>query len=141
MQSERRQGVVDVALQGGAFPVAPAADRAKMMQRLRLGDAVFRNLTRAAAIAVLIVLSGIIVSLVHGSWPAFKTFGASFLITEKWNPVTEKFGALAPIYGTLVTAPTRRATACSKPSASMPVRNCSPPGMLKRPATAISISI
>ena len=32
------------------------------------------------------------------------TFGLGFLIDERWNPVTEKFGALAPIYGTLVTS-------------------------------------
>jgi phosphate transport system permease protein len=44
------------------------------------------------------------VSLVDGSIPAFRTFGLSFFITESWNPVTEKFGALAPIYGTLVTS-------------------------------------
>ena len=31
-------------------------------------------------------------------------FGLPFLWTEAWNPVTEKFGALAPIYGTLVTS-------------------------------------
>jgi phosphate transport system permease protein len=33
-----------------------------------------------------------------------RTFGVSFLYTDVWNPVTEKFGALAPIYGTLVTS-------------------------------------
>jgi phosphate transport system permease protein len=60
--------------------------------------------TRAAAVAVLILLSGIIVSLIHGATPALREFGLSFLYEEVWNPVTEKFGALAPIYGTLVTS-------------------------------------
>ncbi len=77
---------------------------AKVLRRLQLGDMVFRQLTRAAAIAVLVILGGIIVSLVHGSWPALRTFGFSFLIDESWNPVTEKFGAIAPIYGTIVTS-------------------------------------
>ena len=80
------------------------SDRAKVLQRLRLGDAAFRHLTRAAAITVLIILGGIIVSLVHGSWPALSTFGFNFLVEESWNPVTEKFGAIAPIYGTIVTS-------------------------------------
>ena len=44
-------------------------------------------------------------SLIEGSALAFRTFGLSFFTTEIWNPVTEKFGALAPIYGTLVTPP------------------------------------
>jgi phosphate transport system permease protein len=79
-------------------------DRAKVLQRLRLRDAGFRQLTRAAAVAVLIILSGIIISLIQGSLPALRTFGFGFLVTESWNPVTEKFGAIAPIYGTLLTS-------------------------------------
>src|SRR5262249_53533401 len=39
-----------------------------------------------------------------GSLPALREFGFSFLIEQRWNPVTEKFGALAPIYGTVVTS-------------------------------------
>jgi phosphate transport system permease protein len=69
-----------------------------------LGDAGFRHLTRAAAITVLVILGGIIVSLIHGSWQALSTFGVGFLFVESWNPVTEKFGAIAPIYGTVVTS-------------------------------------
>ena len=36
--------------------------------------------------------------------PALRAFGISFLYEEVWNPVTEKFGAIAPIYGTVVTS-------------------------------------
>jgi len=104
MQSSGGPPVVDVALRGGTVPVADQADRIRILQRLRLGDAAFRHLTRAAAIAVLLILSGIIISLIYGAWPALKTFGFSFLYTEVWNPVTKQFGALAPIYGTVVTS-------------------------------------
>ena len=104
MHSSGRRPVVDVALQGAAIPVTEKADRSKVLQRLRLRDAGFRYLTRIAAITVLLILSGIIVSLIHGSWPAMKAFGFSFLYTEAWNPVTKQFGAIAPIYGTLVTS-------------------------------------
>ena len=76
----------------------------EVLDRLRLGDTVFRLLTRAAAIGVLVILGGVIFSLVDGSLPALRAFGFNFLIEERWNPVTEKFGALAPIYGTLVTS-------------------------------------
>ncbi len=81
-----------------------ALSRAAVLRRLRLSDAVFHGLTRAAAFTVLALLSGVIISLVVGSWPALSTFKFSFFATEDWNPVTEKFGALAPIYGTLVTS-------------------------------------
>ena len=96
--------MVDVALQGTGISAVDHVDRAKALQRLRLGDVVFRHITRAAALAVLIILGGIIVSLVWGSLPALRTFGVSFLYQEVWNPVTEQFGAIAPIYGTIVTS-------------------------------------
>ena len=99
-----RQPVVDVALQDTGILTAGQVERAKVLQRLRLGDVVFRNLTRAAALAVLVILGGIIISLIYGSLPALRAFGVSFLYEEVWNPVTEKFGAIAPIYGTVVTS-------------------------------------
>jgi len=68
------------------------------------GDVVFRSLTLLFALLVLVVLGGVILSLVSGALPALEHFGLRFLVTEAWNPVTEKFGALAPVYGTLVTS-------------------------------------
>jgi phosphate transport system permease protein len=53
---------------------------------------------------VLALLVAIIVSLVIGSLPAIKAFGFGFLSSAEWNPVTDEFGALVPIVGTLVTA-------------------------------------
>ena len=104
MTSSRRRRVADVALQSGAVEVAEKVDRAKVLQRLRVGDIAFRHVTRAAAVTVLVILSGIIFSLVYGSLPALQKFGFNFLIEESWNPVTEHFGAIAPIYGTIVTS-------------------------------------
>jgi len=77
---------------------------AKSLAGFKLGDTVFHLLTLAAAWAVLILLGGVIASLVLGSMPAIKVFGLNFLSTEAWNPVTEKFGAMAPVYGTIVTS-------------------------------------
>ncbi len=96
--------MVDVAFPGSALTGAEQVDRAKVLRRLRLNDLGFRHMTRAAAIMVLVILSGIIISLVYGSLPALRTFGFSFLYVETWNPVTEKFGAIAPIYGTVITS-------------------------------------
>src|SRR6185312_8196418 len=104
MQPAGRRDVVDLALQGNVAMTGEATSRSKALARLRLGDAAFRHLTRAAAFGVLIILSGVIVSLVLGSWPALRQFGFGFLFSQRWNPVTENFGALAPIYGTLVTS-------------------------------------
>jgi phosphate transport system permease protein len=68
------------------------------------GDAVFHGLTILFALLVLAILGGVMVSLVYGALPAFRQFGFGFIVNGAWNPVTENFGALAPIYGTLVTS-------------------------------------
>jgi phosphate transport system permease protein len=98
--------VADLALSRGN--TASASDdvvlRSKILGRLRLSDATFRHLTRGAAILVLVILGGVILALIQGSLPALREFGLSFLYEERWNPVTEKFGAFAAIYGTLVTS-------------------------------------
>ena len=67
-------------------------------------DVVFRSATWIFAVFVLLILTGVIVSLVAGSLPALKEFGWSFITSSSWNPVTLKFGALPAIYGTLVTS-------------------------------------
>ncbi|CAN7274399.1 phosphate ABC transporter permease PstC [Trinickia sp. LjRoot230] len=70
----------------------------------RLGDIIFGNLARVAAIVTLMLLGGIIVSLIVASLPTISKFGASFLWTVDWDPPNDKFGALVPIYGTVVTS-------------------------------------
>ena len=68
------------------------------------GETLFRSLCFSAATMLLIALSGIIISLTIGGWPAFREFGFGFLVNTEWNPVTEVYGAAGPIVGTLITA-------------------------------------
>jgi phosphate transport system permease protein len=104
MEPARRRSVADVTLPSGALGSAEAGTRAAVLGRLRLGDAAFRHATRGAAIGVLLLLSGVIVALFIGALPAIRQFGFGFLTSEQWNPVTDKFAGLAPIYGTIVTS-------------------------------------
>ena len=104
MQPAGGPPVTDFALRGAGMSIAEAPGRAKVLAKLRQGDNIFRLVTRGAALAVLVILGGVIVSLIVGSIPALKAFGLEFPFSQSWNPVTEKFGALAPIYGTLVTS-------------------------------------
>src|SRR5690242_6069052 len=67
-------------------------------------DRIFYYLTLGSAALVVVLLLGVMVSLLIGAWPALSTFGPAFVITERWSPVKEIFGALAPIYGTIVTS-------------------------------------
>ncbi|MDP8985963.1 MAG: phosphate ABC transporter permease subunit PstC [Pseudomonadota bacterium] len=67
-------------------------------------ERMFRAATLTAALLVLLILGGVALSLVRGSWPALRHFGFAFVSREIWNPVTDEYGALAPIYGTVVTS-------------------------------------
>jgi phosphate transport system permease protein len=67
-------------------------------------DALFRNVTRLFAFGVFSLLAAILVSLAIGSLPSLEKFGLAFLASASWDPVREEFGALVPIYGTLLTS-------------------------------------
>jgi phosphate transport system permease protein len=73
-------------------------------RRSAVPDIAFRALTVIFALVVLLLLGGVLSTLIAGALPALAAFGPGFLVTNAWNPVTEKFGALAPVYGTLVTS-------------------------------------
>jgi len=85
------------------YPVSKAIPDARLRKHQRL-DLLFRFATRAFAFLVFALLVGILVSLVAGSMPSIRKFGLPFLVTAHWNPVTEQFGALVPIVGTLTTS-------------------------------------
>jgi phosphate transport system permease protein len=67
-------------------------------------DGAFRWLVTAAGMFVLVALAGVALSMLWGGREAFSTFGFNFLFSTEWDAVHHQFGALVPIYGTLVTA-------------------------------------
>lgn len=67
-------------------------------------DKLFLNTTRLFAFLVFFLLFGIMLTLILASLPALGKFGFGFFVSDAWNPVTVEFGALVPIYGTLVTS-------------------------------------
>lgn len=82
----------------------PTPERLSIERLYRWGDVAFENITRLFAGLVLATLLGILLSLVLTSLPTLQKFGFSFLYTAEWDPVQEQFGALIPIYGTLVSS-------------------------------------
>jgi phosphate transport system permease protein len=69
-----------------------------------MADAVFHALLWASGALVLVILGAMLAMLAYDGWPALRHFGVSFYTTAIWNPVTERFGALSMLFGTLVTA-------------------------------------
>jgi phosphate transport system permease protein len=92
-----------------AFPIQkPQAlsteQQEKVVRRYRLQDFFFHKLTLSFALLVFVVLTGIIVALLEGSWPAFREFGPGFITRIEWDPVNDEYGALIAIVGTLLTS-------------------------------------
>ena len=67
-------------------------------------DVAFAQVTRMAAVFLLLLLFGIVATLTWSAWPALQKFGFGFLLSSEWNPPAERFGALIPVYGTIVTS-------------------------------------
>jgi phosphate transport system permease protein len=123
-----------------AMTVATTGQRDAQRPSRRIGDLLFFNVTRGFALFVLLLLAAILVSLALGSAPALEKFGPAFLVTASWNPVTEIFGALSPILGTLETSAIALIVAVPLSfGIAMFLTELSPPH-LKRPiATAIEL--
>jgi phosphate transport system permease protein len=84
---------------GAAWPGETARRRSGA-----LGDRIFRALVALAAGLVLLALGGAAAAILWGGLPAFLHFGLYFLTSTAWDPVRRDFGAMVPIYGTLVTS-------------------------------------
>ncbi len=67
-------------------------------------DKAFEWVTRSFAFLVFSILAAILVSLMIGSQLTLEKYGFSFIWSNDWDPVKEEFGALVPIYGTVVTS-------------------------------------
>jgi len=69
-----------------------------------IGDALFALTARSSGVFVLLLLGAIIVVLFIGGLGAFTKFGLGFLTSDNWDPVQHDFGAVVPVYGTVVTS-------------------------------------
>lgn len=98
---EKRPTAMDtdsVTAHGGATrPGAPLRGR-------HPGDAIFRSLTLLGAALVLCTAAVMVGALVAQARPSLTRFGLGFLSSQQWNPVTNHYGALTFVFGTLYTS-------------------------------------
>ncbi|MGN6282464.1 MAG: phosphate ABC transporter permease subunit PstC, partial [Frateuria sp.] len=67
-------------------------------------DRLFAGLLKACALIVLAALLGAAFATLWGGREAFGTFGWHFLVSSAWDPSSQEYGALVPVYGTLATS-------------------------------------
>jgi len=95
-----------------ALPADPTSKRPAQRRASPRGvrfDPIFGFLCGAAATLLLATLTGVMISLAVGGWPALSQFGLSFFTSTRWNPSPdvvggEFYGGAGPIVGTLITA-------------------------------------
>lgn len=83
---------------------APEVDSDLRRRGIRLGDLLFKGIAILAALGATVLLGLIAWKIFDLAWPAIQSFGLSFVWKEAWDPVTQDFGALIFIYGTVVTS-------------------------------------
>ena len=99
-----RKTVAAFKNEGKVSGVGVSIERRAAVRRSGFRNLRFRFLALFAAVAVIAVFGGVIVSLGDGAWDAIRAFGLKFFYSQSWNPVTDEYGALAPICGTLITS-------------------------------------
>jgi len=67
-------------------------------------DGLYRAALGGAAALVFVVVALIVFEAARGAGLSIRTFGFGFLTSTAWDPVSEKFGALPYIYGTVVSS-------------------------------------
>ncbi|RKY81552.1 phosphate ABC transporter permease subunit PstC [candidate division KSB1 bacterium] len=66
-------------------------------------DTLFKTLTMASAVVILIIMAALVMELLQSSSLSIKKFGIGFFCSNIWDPVRQVFGAASSIYGTLVS--------------------------------------
>lgn len=82
----------------GKLPVSTAA------RRRRRAQMIFRILVSSGGTSGVLLLVAITAVVTLRAWPAYRQFGLSFLWHQQWNPITDIYGALPLIYGTVVSS-------------------------------------
>ena len=79
-------------------------DSASLARNDARNDRLFRYLLLATVAFVLLALAGAALSMLWGGRQALQATGLDFFFSADWNPVENRYGALVPIFGTVVTA-------------------------------------
>jgi phosphate transport system permease protein len=69
-----------------------------------LGDFIFENITRIFAFLILVLIIIMVYEMTRQSLPSIKKFGWGFITNTTWDPVTDVYGALPFIFGTIFSS-------------------------------------
>ena len=76
----------------------------KNITRINFTESAFRKTLLSSAIAIVIILIAIFFTLLISSFPSIKAIGISFFYGKTWDPVSDEYGGLPFLVGTLSTS-------------------------------------
>ncbi len=76
----------------------------KHIKRINFSEAAFRKILTLSAIGIVILLFSIFITLIISSFPSIKAIGVKFIYGTTWDPVTDQYGGLPFLVGTLLTS-------------------------------------
>ena len=68
------------------------------------GESIFKKILIVVSALIVLIVAGILVTLIVESWPSIKAYGVKFLWGRTWDPVSDVYGALPFLIGTLLTS-------------------------------------
>src|SRR5947207_10123906 len=72
--------------------------------RPRFGELGLRLIAGAAVLVLIAIMAAIVYQVVREAWPSLREFGLGFVTAKEWNAVTDQYGALYLIWGTVLTS-------------------------------------
>ncbi len=91
-----------MASSGSSLPVA--AIGLEKLKRVRRDVPWFKGIAASSAASAILLLAAITAVVTFRAWPAYREFGLGFLWSRQWNPITDRYGALPLIFGTLTSS-------------------------------------
>jgi phosphate transport system permease protein len=92
------------SLEGAKLKSVPTTAPLRLLPASEMADHAFAIVITASGLAVIGVLVLIVYELVLRSGLSWHAFGWKFFTGSEWDPVSEQFGALPFIYGTIVSS-------------------------------------
>ena len=74
------------------------------VKKLHRREAIFRRTLTLSAILMIVLLLSIFLTLLMNSFPSIKAMGVKFLYLKTWDPVSDSYGSLPFLLGTLMTS-------------------------------------
>jgi len=90
-----------------AVPEATQSQQKKGVREipdLRLGPDFFRALCWGASVGVVVLIFWVVYQIAKVAWPAIHQFGFGFLNHSAWNPVTDNYGIVPFLTGTVMSS-------------------------------------